>query len=205
MESCLVFTCRRDCVLEIWDFGEKPSLPLAKTLAQMWTKKWQSTAVFLPGKPHGRRSLAGYSPWGCRESDTTERLHFSTDGQPKQEDRAWRMSVQCMCLSPALMQGLAQWESLFTNSLLTQSRWIWARPEGNRYLNATDMGTAYVHAVTVITEKPWRWRAGGQASRRRVRVFRRDYRIFGGWFFWFVSSCNFHLKRWLTVVHPEIV
>ena len=108
MESCLVFTCRRDCVLEIWDFGEKSSLPLAKTLAQMWTRKWQSTAVFLPGKPHGRRSLAGYSPWGCRESDTTERLHFSTDGQPKQEDRAWRMSVQCVCLSPALMQGLAQ-------------------------------------------------------------------------------------------------
>ena len=26
---------------------------------------------------HGRRSLAGYSPWGGKESDTTERLHFS--------------------------------------------------------------------------------------------------------------------------------
>ena len=25
---------------------------------------------------HGRRSLVGYSPWGCEESDTTERLHF---------------------------------------------------------------------------------------------------------------------------------
>ena len=30
--------------------------------------------VFLPGKSHGWRSLAGYSPWGCKESDTTERL-----------------------------------------------------------------------------------------------------------------------------------
>ena len=30
---------------------------------------------FLPEKPHGWRSLAGYSPWGCKESDTTERLH----------------------------------------------------------------------------------------------------------------------------------
>ena len=28
--------------------------------------------VFLPGGCHGQRSLAGYSPWGCRESDTTE-------------------------------------------------------------------------------------------------------------------------------------
>ena len=26
--------------------------------------------------PHGQRSLVGYSPWGCKESDTTERLHF---------------------------------------------------------------------------------------------------------------------------------
>ena len=31
--------------------------------------------VFLPGKPHGQRSLVGYSPWGGKELDTTERLH----------------------------------------------------------------------------------------------------------------------------------
>ena len=31
--------------------------------------------VFLPGESHGRRRLVGYSPWGCKESDTTERLH----------------------------------------------------------------------------------------------------------------------------------
>ena len=32
----------------------------------------QSTPVLLPGKSHGQRSLVGYSPWGCKESDTTE-------------------------------------------------------------------------------------------------------------------------------------
>ena len=32
--------------------------------------------MFLPGKSHGQRSLVGYSPWGRKESDTTERLHF---------------------------------------------------------------------------------------------------------------------------------
>ena len=31
-----------------------------------WRRKWQPTPVFLPGKSHGERSLAGYSPWGCR-------------------------------------------------------------------------------------------------------------------------------------------
>ena len=37
-----------------------------------WRKKWQPTPVFLPRESHGQRSLVGYSPWGCKESDTTE-------------------------------------------------------------------------------------------------------------------------------------
>ena len=35
-----------------------------------------TTPVFLPGESHGWRSLVGYSPWGRKESDTTERLHI---------------------------------------------------------------------------------------------------------------------------------
>ena len=42
-----------------------------------WRRKWQPTPVFLPGESHGQRILVGYSPRGCEESDTTERLHFS--------------------------------------------------------------------------------------------------------------------------------
>ena len=38
---------------------------------------WQPTPVFLPGESHGRRSLVGYNPRGRKESDTTERLHFT--------------------------------------------------------------------------------------------------------------------------------
>ena len=41
-----------------------------------WRRKWQPTPVFLPGKSHGQRNLVGYSPWGRKESDTTEQLHF---------------------------------------------------------------------------------------------------------------------------------
>ena len=37
-----------------------------------WRRAWQPTPVFLPGEVHGQRSLVGYSPWGHRESDTTE-------------------------------------------------------------------------------------------------------------------------------------
>ena len=35
-----------------------------------WRWAWQPTPVFLPGEPHGQRGLAGYSPWGHKESDT---------------------------------------------------------------------------------------------------------------------------------------
>ena len=43
----------------------------------LWRRKWQPTPVLLPGKSHGQRSVVGYSPWGHKESDTTERLQFS--------------------------------------------------------------------------------------------------------------------------------
>ena len=42
-----------------------------------WRRKWQSTLVLLPGKSQGQRSLVGYSPWGRKELDTTEQLHFT--------------------------------------------------------------------------------------------------------------------------------
>ena len=37
-------------------------------------KEWPPTPVFLPGEFHGRRSLMGHSPGGCKELDMTERL-----------------------------------------------------------------------------------------------------------------------------------
>ena len=39
-----------------------------------WSRKWQPTPIFLPGKSHGQRGLLGYSPWGFKESDTTEQM-----------------------------------------------------------------------------------------------------------------------------------
>ena len=41
-----------------------------------WRRKWHPTPVLLPGEFHGWRSLVGYSPWSCKELDTTERLHL---------------------------------------------------------------------------------------------------------------------------------
>ena len=57
------------CGTWVWSlFGKTP-----------WRRAWQPTPVFLPGElenPCGQRSLAGYSPWSCKESDMTEQLNI---------------------------------------------------------------------------------------------------------------------------------
>ena len=42
-----------------------------------WRRNWQPTPVFLPGKSDGQRSVVGNIPWGHKESDMTEKLHFT--------------------------------------------------------------------------------------------------------------------------------
>ena len=49
--------------------GKEPTYRCRKIL---WGRAWQPTPVFLPGESHGQRGLAGYSPWGSKESDTTK-------------------------------------------------------------------------------------------------------------------------------------
>jgi len=53
-----------------------------------WRRKWQPTPVFLTGKSHGQRSLAGYSEKGCKQSDATEHTEpkplFETNKQRQQ-------------------------------------------------------------------------------------------------------------------------
>ena len=48
-------------------------------LYNMRRRKWHPTPVLLPGKFHGWKSLVGYSPWGHKESDMTERLNWADD------------------------------------------------------------------------------------------------------------------------------
>ena len=73
-------------------------------------RRWHPTAVLLPGKSHGRRSLVGCRPWGCQESDTTEGLHFpfslscigEGNGNP----------LQCSCLENPRDRG-AWWAAIY--------------------------------------------------------------------------------------------
>ena len=40
-----------------------------------WNRKWQPVPLFLPGEFHEQRRLTSYSPWGLKESNTTEQRH----------------------------------------------------------------------------------------------------------------------------------
>jgi len=59
------------------DLGSTPQVFL-RVRKSLWRRKWQPTPVFLPEKSRGQRSLVGYSPWGHKESDTTEQLSTCT-------------------------------------------------------------------------------------------------------------------------------
>ena len=73
-------------------------------------RQWHPTPALLPGKSHGLRNLVGCRPWGHKESDTIERLHFhfslscigEGNGNP----------LQCSCLENP-RDGEAWWAAVY--------------------------------------------------------------------------------------------
>ena len=63
-----------DSKASVYNAGDPGSIPGLGRFP--WRRKWQSTQGLLPVKSHGQRRLVGYSPWGRKESDMTEWLHF---------------------------------------------------------------------------------------------------------------------------------
>ena len=91
-------------------------------LQQGWRKQWHLTPVRLPGKSHGWRSLVGCSPWGRKESDTTEWLHFhfslSCTGEGNDNP------LQCSCLENPRGGG-AWWAAVYgVAQSRTRLKWL---------------------------------------------------------------------------------
>ena len=83
---------------------------LGFSMKTIWRRQWQPTPILLPGKSHGRRSLVGCSPWGRKESDTTERLHFHFSRSCTGEANG--NSLQCSCLKNP-RDGRAWWATIY--------------------------------------------------------------------------------------------
>ena len=79
-------------------------------------REWQPTPVFLPGKSHGPRGLAGYSPWGCKELDMTEQLTKHT--------HSWIINKNYLSFLPVTLQMLGKQDILYIISAL-QGLIIW--------------------------------------------------------------------------------
>ena len=75
-----------------------------------WRRQWHPTPVFLPGKSHGQRSLVEYNPWGRKESDRTERLHFHFSLSCIREGNSH--PLQCSCLENPRARG-AWWAAVY--------------------------------------------------------------------------------------------
>ena len=72
-------TWKSNCwIFDTWKsyFPLVPHFHSALQFVHTWRRRWHPTPVLLPGKSHGQTSLVGCSPWGRKESDMTERLHF---------------------------------------------------------------------------------------------------------------------------------
>ena len=83
------------------EFGNKEFM-----IWKEWRRKWQPIQVLLPGKSHGQRSLVGYSPWGRKESDTSELLAPSSWSEP--QSAPGLVFADCIELLPLWLQRI-QW------------------------------------------------------------------------------------------------
>ena len=75
-----------------WNAGDPGSIPGSEKIP--WRRQWQPTPVLLPGESHGGRSLVGYSLWGRKESEMTERLHFHFHCEPSSVAGCWDTEIQ---------------------------------------------------------------------------------------------------------------
>ena len=83
-----------------------------------WRKKWQLTAVFLPGKSHGQRSLVSYNPWGRKESDKTQRLNNNHGADKKNENLSVAKSFIIPCNKLFRLPGQPLVAGLLMSSLV---------------------------------------------------------------------------------------
>ena len=72
-----------------------------------WSREWQPTPVFLPGKFYGQRSLEGYNPWGHKELDMTEHIQQEYS-QPSTflDSEGWLYICICIKHSGRMLLGV---------------------------------------------------------------------------------------------------
>ena len=91
----LLVRCEKYMTLSLKN-DHRQSMVLGRVTNYLHLWVWHPTPVLLPGKSHGQRSLVGCSPWGRKESDTTEWLHLQFSLSCIGEGNG--NPLQCSCL-----------------------------------------------------------------------------------------------------------
>ena len=118
----------------------------------------EDAPVFFPGKSHGQRSLVGCSPWGRKESDTTEWLHFhfslscigGGNGNP----------LQCSCLENP-KDGGALWAAVYG----VAQNWTWLKRLSSSSSSSTQSRASLVAQMVknlLAIQETWVWSLGGE-------------------------------------------
>ena len=100
---------------------KNPSVMWETWVGKSLEKVWQPTPVFLPGESHGQRSLAGYSPWGHKESDATERLtplKWYSCLDNLRDSGAWWAAVSGVAQSQTQLKRLGHNEDILYNKII---------------------------------------------------------------------------------------
>ena len=101
-----------------WLRGERIHLPMQETQERQvhprvgkipWRRAWQPTPGFLLGKSRGQRSLTGYGPWGCKESDMTESAGHAWDNI--------KLGNICIIRVPERGEGEKRTENIFEDRI----------------------------------------------------------------------------------------
>ena len=150
-----------------------------------WRRKWQPTLVLLPGKSYGWRSLVGYCPWGHKESDMTEWLHFHFVWVWELDYKeSWLLKNWCFCtmvlektlkspldckgIQPVHPKGDQFWVFTGRTDIKAETPILWPRDEKNWLIGKdSDAGRDWGQEKKGITEDEmagWHHRLDGHES-----------------------------------------
>jgi len=108
-----------------------------------WRRWWHPTPVLLPGKSHGWRRLVSCSPWGHKDSDTTEQLHFDFSLSCLGEGNG--SPLQYSCLDNPRNRG--PWWAAVYGVAQGRTRLKWLSSSSSKYLK----GVAFV----LLSKENW--------------------------------------------------
>ena len=149
-------------------------------------KKWQPTPIFLSGESHGQRSLAGYSPWGCKRA----RQYLETKQQ--QQNVGW--SSGCYMISEYLPKDFSlitkgkvslQWRDLPESCLTKPSSLASLSDQGTQWHYTPSYEMQWeVHNLTFVVCLPKCLRKWKSLSRVQLFCDSMDYTVFSRVEYW---------------------